>query len=329
MEIQKIKDLANTLAEKEDADVLLYNGEIERPFDDELLDLCLNAERRKNVFLFLCTHGGNPDAAYRMARCLQDNYEKFTIFISGKCKSSGTLIALGAHEVVMTAHAELGPLDIQLGKKDELFETDSGLTVLNALSELENKAFELFENSFIKLKYKSEGRITLKTATSIANELAIGLMAPIMSQIDPIHVGQVSRAMKIGKEYGRRLSAISKNLQEGALATLVDTYPSHGFVIDRKEADELFSNVRGANEDEFYLIKELGVAARNQNPYDPILTSLSTWKKKEIQNEGNRPENGEQEQSSGEQAVGELQGNGEAGEQREGVVAQLHPRQGG
>src|SRR5690606_24836885 len=121
-----------------------------------------------------------PDAAFRMARCLQDRYKKVSILIAGKCKSSGTLIALGAHEIIMSCKAELGPLDIQLGKKDELFETDSGLTILNALSELENKAFELFENSFIKLKIKSNGRITLKTATGLANELAVGMLAPIM-----------------------------------------------------------------------------------------------------------------------------------------------------
>ena len=185
-----------------------------------------------------------------MARCLQSNYERFTVVIDGLCKSSGTLIALGAHELVMTAYAELGPLDIQLGKKDELWETDSGLTVLNAISELETKAYELFETGFVNLKLTSGGRITLKTATSLANELALGIITPIMSQIDPLHVGEVSRAMKIGMEYGQRLSKASSNLKPGALNTLIMKYPSHGFVIDREEAKDLFVNVRDANEKE-------------------------------------------------------------------------------
>jgi ClpP class serine protease len=113
----EIAEVATKLADATDSDVLLYSGDIERPYDDKLLDLCMERRRRKNVLLLLCTSGGNPDAAYRMARGLQDNYEKFTLLIGGRCKSAGTLIDIGAHELVMADHAELGPLDVQLGKE--------------------------------------------------------------------------------------------------------------------------------------------------------------------------------------------------------------------
>lgn len=83
-----------------------------------------------------------------MGRGLQHSYEKFTVLLAGRCKSAGTLIVLGAHEIVMTNHAELGPLDVQLGKKDELFELDSGLTVLNALTELEAKPLNFLRRLF-------------------------------------------------------------------------------------------------------------------------------------------------------------------------------------
>ena len=304
----KIRELANKLANDTDSDIFFYNGDIERPYDDQLLDLCQGSVLRKNVILFLCTRGGDPDAAYRIARCLQECYSRFSVVIAGKCKSSGTLIAVGATEIVMTSHAELGPLDIQLGKKDELFETDSGLTVLNALSELETKAFELFENGFMKLKIKSQGRITLKTATSLANDLAIGLMVPIMSQIDPLHVGQVSRAMKIGKEYGERLSAVSKNLQEKALDTLVNDYPSHGFVIDKKEAGEIFNRVRDANEIEIELIQLFGGAVRSPSPREPILFNVSDWKT-EVQHDNNQQQDNSQEQAEGAGDIGADTGN--------------------
>ncbi len=202
-----ISKAATKFADDSDTDVLLYTGNIERGYDDKLIDILLGMKRRHNVLLLLCSHGGNPDAAYRIARALQNCYDKFTVLLAGRCKSAGTLIVLGAHEVVMTDHAELGPLDIQLGKKDELFELDSGLTVLNALTELESKAFQLFENTLLRIKFKSSGSVTFKTATHIATELAKGIVAPIMAQIDPMHVGEVSRALKIGKEYGQRLRA--------------------------------------------------------------------------------------------------------------------------
>jgi hypothetical protein len=271
-----IKGAANTLAEAMDADILVYSGDLERPSDDNLLDqIFAFPARRKNVILILCTFGGNPDAAYRIARGLQTNYDRFTVLLAGRCKSAGTLLVVGAHEVVMTAHAELGPLDVQVGKKDELVGLDSGLTVLDALSQLENKAFRLFEDAMLKIVQSSGGRVTFKTATHIAVELSKGMIAPIMGQIDPMHVGEVSRALKIGEEYGERLSEASGNLQDGALQQLVHGYPSHGFVIDRREAGELFFHVRDASEQERALLKLLRGAVRNPSADDPVIGILS------------------------------------------------------
>lgn len=55
--------------------------------------------RRKHCILVLTTSGGDADAAYLMARYLRRFYEKVTICVFGYCKSAGTLLALGAHEV--------------------------------------------------------------------------------------------------------------------------------------------------------------------------------------------------------------------------------------
>jgi ClpP class serine protease len=166
---EKVKAAANALVDATDSDVLIYSGDIERPYDDRLLDeLFACPVRRKNVILILGTYGGSPDAAYRIARGLQENYSRFTVLLAGRCKSAGTLLIVGAHEIVMTPHAELGPLDVQVGKKDELVGLDSGLTVLDALSQLENKAFNLFEDAMLKIVQSSNGRVTFKTATHIA-----------------------------------------------------------------------------------------------------------------------------------------------------------------
>jgi len=223
-----------------------------------------------------------------MARGLQDNYSKFTVVLAGRCKSAGTLLVVGAHEIVMTPHAELGPLDIQLGKKDELFELDSGLTVIGALTELENKAFQLFEKAMIRIKVRSEGSVTLKTATHIATELAKGVVAPIMAQIDPMHIGEVSRALRIGMEYGERLSLTSMNLYDDSLKKLVEEYPSHGFVIDRREARELFIKVRGTTQDESALILLPALRASVRVPNDEAtLSFLSDPRKEEANDSGN------------------------------------------
>lgn len=283
MDIEKIKTLANRLGDETDTDILLYSGKIERPYDEHVINACCNAKRRNNVLLMLCTYGGDPDVGYRIARVLQNKYKKFSVLIDGACKSAGTLITVGAHEVIISNHGEIGPLDIQLGKKDELWETDSGLTILKSIETLEQKAFDLFEACFLKLKARSSGQITLKTATEIASKLAIGTITPIVSQIDPMHVGEVSRAMNIGLEYAQRLANHSNNTDRARLEYLANAYPSHGFVIDGKEARDIFDNVRDLSESESELVNALGYIIRRPSA-DSIFAYLSE-EFKELKNE--------------------------------------------
>jgi hypothetical protein len=263
---QAISATATKLANKLGADVIVCNTPITGPYDKQLVKLCNEMAARENCALFLCTLGGDADAAFRIARCLQRRYKKFVVYVCGMCKSAGTIIALGAHEIVMTDGGELGPLDVQLGTKDELWETDSGLTVLSAITTLERKAYDLFEDAFVRLKSRSGGRITLKTATALASQLSVGVISPIMDQIDPMHVGSVSRAMKIGLEYGQRLAEKSRNVRVGTLDSLTEKYPSHEFVIDREEAATLFFNVRDLqHEEERAFIAELEEAVSEPN----------------------------------------------------------------
>src|SRR5262245_34280210 len=90
---KKIDDLANKVADAHNADVILYSGEIESPGADRIIKIARGDKRRENVLVILTTRGGSPDAAYRLARCLKRYYKKLILFIYGKCKSAGTLIA--------------------------------------------------------------------------------------------------------------------------------------------------------------------------------------------------------------------------------------------
>ncbi len=122
---QSLKEACEQLASAVDADLLYCRSPIYDPCDLALRStICARSRRRKNVVLLLTTNGGSPEAAYRMARSLRRAYPagKFTVIIDWHCKSAGTLLAIGAGEIVMSEFAELGPLDIQLQKPDELAE---------------------------------------------------------------------------------------------------------------------------------------------------------------------------------------------------------------
>ena len=254
----EVQQLADVIALAEDCDVILFNGSINKFAAKELVQKCDARRRRKNVLLLLITLGGDAGAAYQIARNLQSNYEKFVLFVSGYCKSAGTLVATGAHELVIANHGELGPLDVQLSKKDELWELQSGLTVTDTLNSLQERALITFERFFLTIKARSGGTITLNTATDIATAMTTGLFSQLYSQVDPLHVGEATRAMRIAGDYGNRLLERGRNISLERLQFLMTNYPTHDFVIDREEASILFRRVREPKETESELASALG-----------------------------------------------------------------------
>ena len=271
------KQAANTIAASAECDVLLLNGPILRPLDVTVAQLCAGRQRRSNVLFVLVTQGGDADPAYRIARCLQEAYDRFSFFVTGYCKSAGTLVATGANEIVVADCGELGPLDVQMSKEDELGETRSGLTVLSALSILHAQAFDAFEYFLLETKRRSAGTITTRTAIRVATDLAGKLLAPIYEHVDAMHVGEAGRSLEIAVKYGEILGGKGRNLKSKALDRLTQEYPSHGFVIDRLQAEKLFGRVRSPNSTEIELANLLGDVALTPipHPQEPLLAFLN------------------------------------------------------
>lgn len=236
---------AQTLSDALDADVIYFNGDLKYASGKYFIFECRKRkQRRKNAVLFCVTTGGSADAAYRIARYLQRNYSRVYAVITGQCKSAGTLIVSGAHEIYMGDFGEMGPLDVQLSKRDEVWEATSGLNVDEAVRAMENTAEKMFLHylSRIKGRYRS---VTFRTAADVSVQLVEKLLAPIAAQIDPREIGENKRAMDITKNYATRLNEHSGNFKsKEAIDYLVESYPDHGFVIDFAEAGKLFKNVK-------------------------------------------------------------------------------------
>ncbi len=141
----------------------------------------------------------------------------------------------------MTETAELGPIDVQLRKPDEVGERTSGLTPVQALLFLEERSTTLFKRHFKSLRFSDDLGFSTKMAAETATNITSGLLGPIYQQIDPIRLAEVDRSLKVASEYGERLA--KSNLKPGALEKLLAGYPSHSFVIDQDEAKELFKVV--------------------------------------------------------------------------------------
>lgn len=238
--------IAAQVSDSLNADIYLYAGEMQFP-NDRRFSKCVQDNRsRKNAALYLATMGGSADAAYRVARCLQGAYPDGLISLNVLefCKSAGTLITIGASEVVMGEDAELGPLDVQIAKHDTLTERTSGLTPVQSLATLREETFKFFEKNFLDVIRRSGGRISTRSASLSAVQMTAGLFRPIFAQIDPMKLGEYGRSLLVANDYGQRLNKRFKNLKPDGLTQLVAGYPSHEFVIDRTEAATLFSAVR-------------------------------------------------------------------------------------
>ncbi len=235
------------LSEKYDADIYLYYGGILRDPASFLID---NYKKRyhDNAVLILITLGGDPDAAYKIVKYFHHKYANLKLIVSGFCKSAGSLIALGADEIIMGPDGELGPLDIQQGKNDELGELTSGLNIPMALESLTNRALAAFREYLIDIREGSNQQVTTKTAADVAVNLSVGLYGKIFKKIDPNALGEIERAIKIAHNYALRIQ--KGNLKEDCVENLVYTYPSHSFVIDYDEAQNLFKDVKKFEKEE-------------------------------------------------------------------------------
>ena len=243
------KNAVSKVSDEYDADVLCYMGNLFPNRDREVLRLCRSRQRkRKNLVLILATPGGSADSAYRISHCLQRSYSeegggsgRFYLYAPDFCKSAGTILALGADNIIMSQVAELGPIDVQLRKEEEVGEWASGLNATEALGQLQEQALSLFFETFKRMRFDRELGFSTRVSTEVATNLAIGVMQPMYSQIDPVRLGELQRFVRISLEYGDRLA--SSNVRRGTIEKLVVGYPSHGFIIDRSEARQLFNRV--------------------------------------------------------------------------------------
>ncbi|MCP5516376.1 MAG: hypothetical protein H7A45_03860 [Verrucomicrobiales bacterium] len=287
-------DPIDVLAEKADADIFLFSSEISYGSAEAFINTISEHRTRKNAVLIFSTYGGDPHASYRIARFLQDHYERFTLHVYGFCKSAGTLLALGATDIVMGDRAEFGPLDVQIHKPDEFMHRVSGLDITKALASISDSAWEAFQNCFLQVRARSGGVITTKTASEIAAQVITGLFSPITQNIDPLKLGEMQRSMDIAVDYGMRLGASRE------LATLLASgYPTHGFVIDFAESKRLFDCVRAPEDHEMQLALQLAGffqsnidedVIRHPSP-EGVIAYLKPTEKKDPTNESHSVQN--------------------------------------
>ena len=82
-------------------------------------ELIYDADPSVDLHLLLSSPGGDGEAAVRLVRSAQSRCRRLTVIVPDQAKSAGTLLAIGAHQIVMAPTSDLGPVDpqFQIGRQ--------------------------------------------------------------------------------------------------------------------------------------------------------------------------------------------------------------------
>jgi len=91
-----------------------------------------------DLHLMLVSQGGDGEVAVRLVRAAQARCAKLTVIVPDYAKSAATLLALGAHEILMGPTSDLGPVDPQfpIGDFDLVSAKDMIAAVERALDDV-------------------------------------------------------------------------------------------------------------------------------------------------------------------------------------------------
>jgi hypothetical protein len=167
--------------------------------------------------LVLTTTGGSPTEAARIAAVLA-GADRLGVLVPVRARSAGTLLALGADELVLTAAAELGPLDPLVEPPGE-----------RAVSAADIRAFRAVAAGF---------------GVPAGPEL-LGLLC---QRVAPTALARLHRLDGLVRALATR--QLARHRPDADIAGLVDRlvagYPDHDYPIFRAEARELGLRVTDA-----------------------------------------------------------------------------------
>ena len=93
-------------------------GPIFHPSVSLFEDLVYDADADADLHLLLYSPGGDGETAVRITRAAQARCRELTVIVPDLAKSAATLIAVGAHHILMGPASDLGPIDPQFLLED-------------------------------------------------------------------------------------------------------------------------------------------------------------------------------------------------------------------
>jgi hypothetical protein len=134
----------------------------------------------------------------------------------------------------MGCDAELGPLDVQI-TDHQTETTGSALDEIQALERLNSAALDQIDQTMFLLLSRTSKKVD--TLLPLVLDYVVMMMQPLVDKIDTLHYSSRARVLKVAEDYAVRLlePRYPRPAAELIARRIVNSYPEHGFVIDRDE----------------------------------------------------------------------------------------------
>jgi len=191
--------------------------------------------------LVLFTRGGDTEVPWRIVSLIREFCNKFSVLVPSRAASSGTLLALGADEIVMTPLGVLGPIDPS--RTHPLLPRREGAEEAEPISVQDMR----HAMNFILNTAKPNNEMVY-TPDAMAQ-----IVTSLFDKIHPLAIGAIEQSYALSKLIGTRCLGThldpvkDKTKIEDIVNRLCDDYKSHAYPICRKEAREIGLNVIDAD----------------------------------------------------------------------------------
>ncbi|MCM0248262.1 hypothetical protein NXX45_01720 [Bacteroides fragilis] len=248
-------DLYKQLEEKRNSKLLVYVTGTRQGLETQIANDVLSRFSEhldkigdtNKISLYLHTNGGDTLAAWSLVNLIRSFCQQLEIIIPSNCFSSGTLICLGADNIVMTKQAMLGPIDPSVN--GPLNPAIPGIADPNAKVPVSVE----YVNAYIEMAKKDFGITDQRNMTDILLNLS--------EKIHPLTLGQVYKSKSQIQMLARKLMKwqhLEQDKEDAIVKFLCSESGSHDYSIRRQEASEsLGLPIEKPSMDEYNIIKAI------------------------------------------------------------------------
>jgi hypothetical protein len=220
------------------------------PIRRQIEDMVHAPREDVQIDIWLESGGGDAHAAYKLALQIHAAAAKVRVVVPDCAKSAATLLSLVGDEIYLAPAADLGPLDAQMPDEGSVSGSISALNIARAADEVARDAVEMAVRGGADL-LAITGLSRAETLDAMLR-FSASFSEPLVCQLDPKIVHHAKQMLQVTAKYAERILQGVGNPNARRIAqALVETFPTHGYVISPEEAGQLGLPVKSFDEYEF------------------------------------------------------------------------------